>query len=148
MEVVNEHERLYLASHKQCVNASLRDVGFSTVRCNLCNGEIKAGFFVVVMQCKHTFHKDCFHDHFSAVADNPQESDGISTGSQAFRHFMLHVGIVGACLVSQFGQVPAFESDLSNTDCMETSEDAAAVVAPETTMRLCSMCCEVDLSCP
>ncbi|CAE7791287.1 FKBP16-1 [Symbiodinium sp. CCMP2456] len=120
MEVVNEHDRLYLASHKQCVNASLRDVGFSTVRCNLCNGEIKAGFFVVVMQCKHTFHKDCFHSHFSVAdnpQDNPQESDGISTGNQ----------------------VPPFQTDLSNPDG-PTPEDAAAVVAPVTTRRRALLC--------
>eukprot|EP00439_Symbiodinium_sp_Y106_P086037 s8_g30.t3 len=120
MEVVNEHDRLYLASHKQCVNASLRDVGFSTVRCNLCNGEIKAGFFVVVMQCKHTFHKECFHNHFSVAdiaQDNPQEPDGIRTGNQ----------------------VPPFQSDLSNPDC-PTPEDAVAVVAPVTTMRRALLC--------
>ncbi|CAE7199507.1 Mob4 [Symbiodinium sp. CCMP2592] len=119
MEVVNEHDRLYLASHKQCVNASLRDVGFSTVRCNLCNGDIKAGFFVVVMQCKHTFHKECFHNHFSVTdnaQDNPQEPDGIRTGNQ----------------------VPPFQSDLANPDC-PTPEDAVAVVAPACTSLSPSM---------
>ncbi|CAE7212066.1 FKBP16-1 [Symbiodinium pilosum] len=49
----------FAASAEQMMDEKhLRDVGFSAVRCNLCNGEIKAGFFVVVMQCKHTFHKE------------------------------------------------------------------------------------------
>ena len=86
MEVVNECDRLYLASHQQCVNASLRDVGFSTVCCDLCNGEIKTGFFVVVMQCKHTFHKHCFHNHFSSLPTGPTDlqSDG-RPSNQALR---------------------------------------------------------------
>ncbi|CAJ1338785.1 unnamed protein product [Effrenium voratum] len=75
MEVVNEHDRLYLASRRCCVNASLRDVGFSPVECKLCKDMMRQGFFVVVMHCKHSFHVDCFNHHFEEVVDNPQAPD-------------------------------------------------------------------------
>jgi len=75
MEVANEFDRLYLPARKCRVNASLRDVGFSPVRCQLCGGDMKFGFFVIVMQCKHSFHLECFQDHFKEVQDNPQAAD-------------------------------------------------------------------------
>lgn len=51
MEVQNEHDRFYLASQKCHINASLRDVGFSPVRCQICQGDMKLGFFIIVMEC-------------------------------------------------------------------------------------------------
>eukprot|EP00931_Biecheleriopsis_adriatica_P028010 TRINITY_DN16750_c1_g1_i2.p1 TRINITY_DN16750_c1_g1~~TRINITY_DN16750_c1_g1_i2.p1 ORF type:complete len:108 (-),score=10.40 TRINITY_DN16750_c1_g1_i2:99-389(-) len=52
MEVVNEVDRFFLSSQSCRVNALLRDVGFTPVACDACNGQITSGFFVVVMGCR------------------------------------------------------------------------------------------------
>eukprot|EP00931_Biecheleriopsis_adriatica_P028009 TRINITY_DN16750_c1_g1_i1.p1 TRINITY_DN16750_c1_g1~~TRINITY_DN16750_c1_g1_i1.p1 ORF type:complete len:131 (-),score=16.88 TRINITY_DN16750_c1_g1_i1:70-429(-) len=74
MEVVNEVDRFFLSSQSCRVNALLRDVGFTPVACDACNGQITSGFFVVVMGCRHRFHVKCFEDHFKdSQVEEPDE---------------------------------------------------------------------------
>mmetsp|Transcript_30338 Transcript_30338/g.96998 ORF Transcript_30338/g.96998 Transcript_30338/m.96998 type:complete len:125 (+) Transcript_30338:77-451(+) len=82
MAVENELERMYLRSHRQHINAVLRDVGHTSILCKLCGQGVQTGFAVVVSSCRDTFHYQCFVDALNAPAGaKTQEMDVDAAGA-------------------------------------------------------------------
>mmetsp|Transcript_24428 Transcript_24428/g.42746 ORF Transcript_24428/g.42746 Transcript_24428/m.42746 type:complete len:121 (+) Transcript_24428:78-440(+) len=72
---MNEVQRLWLPNRGQHVQALLRDIGFVSVSCGICNERIRSGMFVIVPKCKDTFHHSCFVDALAPAPEpNPQDA--------------------------------------------------------------------------